>query len=117
MVNSIARRGRRALGIVKDRLTPTAAELKARQQLAFSVLDPQVRIVKRSPTAQIAFGSVVSGLLLTGNWGTAAVVTGCWLGSRPLTHVVAGGVGAVGLVDAKLLAAIERLQATQIEPA
>ena len=96
---------------------PAAAELKTRQQVAFSVLNPQIQIVKRSPTAQIVVGTIVTAAIVTGNWGTAAVVTGCWLGSKPLTHIVAGGVGGVGMVDAKLLAAIDRLQALQAEPA
>ena len=80
-------------------------------------MDPQIQIVKRSPTTQIVVGTIVTAAIVSGNWGTAAVVTGCWLGSKPLTHIVAGGVAGVGMVDAKLLVAIKRLQALEAEPA
>lgn len=96
---------------------PVTVELKARQQIAFSLLNPQVRIVKTSPTVQLAFGGAISALLLTGNITTAAILTGCWFGSRPLTHVAAAGVAVVGLVDSEIATAIERLQALAIEPA
>ena len=76
-----------------------------------------MQIVKRSPTAQITVGAIITTSILTGHWGTAAAVAGCWVGSRPLTHAVASGVGAIGLVDAKLVAAIERLQIGQAEVA
>ncbi len=65
---------------------------KTRQKLAFLILDPQVQVVKNSPTAQIVFGAVVSAAVLTGNWGTAAVVAGCWLGSP--SSFDAGAMGA-----------------------
>ncbi len=73
--------------------------------------------MKRSPTTQIDAGTVITASILTGHWGTAAAVAGCWLGSRPLTHAVASGVGAIGLADAKLVAAVERLQIGQAEVA
>jgi uncharacterized membrane protein YfbV (UPF0208 family) len=101
---------------LKTRLNPTTAELKTRQKFAFLILDPQVQVVKNSPTAQIVFGTVVSAAVLTGNWATAAVVAGCWFGSKPLTHAVPGGVAGVGLVDGKLLTAIGQLQSLQAEP-
>ena len=71
-----------------------------REKLAFEILHPQVQVVKNSPTAQIVAGTIIGGLFLTGNWGTAAAVAGCWLGLKPLTHLVAGGVSSVGMVDA-----------------
>lgn len=96
---------------------PIAVELKARQHIAFSLLDPQVQIVKRSPTAQIVTGTIVTAAIVTGNWGTAAVVAGCWFGSRPLTHVTAAGVAGVGMLDSEIVAAIAQLQALAAEPA
>ena len=117
MFNTLVRKSRRVLSVAKARLTPTTAELKTRQKIAFSLLDPQVEIVKRSPTAQIVAGTIVSAAVLTGNWGTAAVVGGCWFGSKPLTHAIAGGAAGVGMVDAKLQAAIQQLNAMQVEPA
>ena len=96
---------------------PITAEFNAREKLAFEILHPQVQVVKNSPTAQIVAGTIIGGLFLTGNWGTAAAVAGCWLGSKPLTHFVAGGVSCVGAVDARLSAAIQRLQAMQAQPA
>ncbi len=115
MLNKMMRKARKTLGTMKDH--PTAVELRAREKLAFEILHPQVQVVKNSPTLQIVAGTIIGGLFLTGNWGTAAAVAGCWLGSKPLTHLVAGGVSSVGMVDARLLAAIQRLQAIQAEPA
>ena len=103
--------------VVAVRRHPITAELNTREKLAFEILDPQVQVVKNSPTAQIVAGTIIGGLFLTGNWGTAAAVAGCWLGAKPLTHLVAGGVSSVGVADGRLLAAIQRLQATQAEPA
>ena len=96
---------------------PVTVELKTRQHIAFSLLDPQVQIAKRSPTVQLAFGSAMSILLLTGNITTAAILTSCWFGSRQLTHVAAAGVAGVGIIDSEIVAAIERLQALAAEPA
>ena len=117
MFTIVTGKGRKAFGIVKNRLAPTAAELKLRQQVAFEMLHPQVQAVKTSPTVQIVAGTVISGLFLAGQWGTAAVLAGAWFGAKPLTKVIAGGVGAIGLVDAKLLAALGRFQAMHAEPA
>ena len=72
--------------------------------------------MKRSPTAQIAVGAAITGLVVSGNLASAAGLAGAWIFSKPLTHAVAGGVGAIGLVDAKLLAALQRIQAGQVEP-
>ena len=115
-MNKVIKKSRKALVIVNNRFAPTAAELKGRQQVAFSVLHPQVEIVKRSPMAQIAVGAAVSGLVLTGNLASAAGLAGAWFCSKPLTHAVAGSVAGIGLIDAKLLAALERLQSMQAEP-
>ncbi|MEI8376103.1 MAG: hypothetical protein WCJ35_25065 [Planctomycetota bacterium] len=117
MLSRVIKRSRKALTLVNNRFAPTAAELKARQQVAFSVLHPQVEIMKRSPMAQFAVGTAISGLVLSGNLASAAGLAGAWIFAKPLTHAVAGGVAGVGLIDAKLLAAIERLQSMQFEPA
>lgn len=103
MLNKMMRKARKTLGTMKDH--PTAVELRAREKLAFEILHPQVELVKRSPTAQIAVGTVISSLVLTGNLASAASLAGAWFFSKPLTHAVAGGVAGVGLIDAKLLAA------------
>jgi len=115
MLNTVMHTTRRAL--VAVRRHPITAEFNAREKLAFEILHPQVQVVKNSPTAQVVAGTIIGGLFLTGNWGTAAAVAGCWLGSKPLTHLVAGGVSCVGVADGRLLAAIQRLQAIQAEPA
>ena len=115
MLKSIVHRIQKTLGVVKAH--PVAAELKDRQQVAFSVLHPQIQVVKRSPTAQVIVGTIITAAVVSGNWGTAAVVTGCWLGSKPLTHVAAAGVALVGLADSEIVTAIERLQALAAEPA
>jgi hypothetical protein len=65
----------------------------------------------------LAFGGTMSILLLTGNITSAAILTGCWFGSRPLTHVAAAGVAGVGMLDNEIMAAIEWLQALAAEPA
>ena len=117
MLSRVIKKSRKALVIVNNHFAPTAAELKGRQQVAFSVLHPQVEIVKRSPMAQIAVGAAVSGLVLTGNLASAAGLAGAWIFSKPLTHAVAGGVAGVGMLDCRMLAALERLQAMQFEPA
>ena len=117
MFNTIMHTGQHVLGTVKNHLAPAAAELKARQQFAFSILHPQVEIVKRSPTTQLTVGTAISGLVLSGNLGTAASLAGAWLCSKPLTYAVAGGVGAMGMADAKLLAAIQQLQTPPVEVA
>jgi hypothetical protein len=113
MLNKVMRKARKTLGTMKDH--PAAVELRAREKLAFEILHPQVELVKRSPTAQILAGTAVTAAILTGHWGTAAVIAGGWFGSRTVTHAVAGGVAGVGMVDAKLRAALERLQAMQVE--
>jgi hypothetical protein len=115
MFTTIACKTRKDLRAVKSH--PVASNLTARQRIAFSVLHPQVQIVKRSPVVQIVAGSLITAAVVSGNWGTAAAITGCWLGAKPLTYAVAGGVACVGAVDAGLLAALERLQGTQVEPA
>jgi len=107
------RKARKTLDTVKSH--PTAVEMRAREKLAFEILHPQVEIVKRSPTAQILAGTALTAAILTGHWGTAAAIAGGWFGSKPLTHAVAGGVAGVGMVDAKLRTALERLQAMQVE--
>ena len=48
---------------------------------------------------------------LDGPLGCGRSLTAGWLGSRPITHVAAGGVAVVGEIDAALLSAIERLRA------
>ncbi|MEI8376432.1 MAG: hypothetical protein WCJ35_26750 [Planctomycetota bacterium] len=116
MLNKVIKKSRKVLVIVNNRFAPTAAELKARQQVAFSILHPQVEIVKRSPMAQFAVGTAISGLILSGNLASAAGLAGAWIFAKPLTHAVAGGVGAVGLIDSRMLAALERLQSMQAEP-
>ena len=113
MLNKIMRKARKTLDTVKSH--PTAVEMRAREKLAFEILHPQVEIVKRSPTAQILAGTALTAAILTGHWGTAAAIAGGWFGSKPLTHAVAGGVAGVGMVDAKLRTALERLQAMQVE--
>ena len=115
MINNLKREACKALGALTKH--KAIAELKAQQQTAFEVLDPQIRIAKSSPTVQIATASVISGLLLTGNFGTAVAVTSAWLGSRPLTHLAAGCVAGVGAVDAALVNAFGRLDAMQADPA
>ena len=117
MFNTIARKSQKIVQSTKSRLAPVAAELRLRRQVAFSVLHPQVEIVKRSPTSQIAVGAAITCLALTGNLASAASLAGAWFFSKPLTRAVASGVGAIGLVDAKVLAALERIQAMQVEPA
>lgn len=113
MLKKAIKKGRKIIGTMKNhRVT---AELKAREEFVFSILNPQVETVKKSPTVQIALGSVVSGLLLTGHWGAAATLAATWFGSKPLTHVAASGVAGVGLIDAKLRAAIQQLEAMQLE--
>ncbi len=79
---------------------PVTAELTARQLLAFSALDPQVRVVKNSLAVQIVADTVVAGSILTGHLPLGARVAAAWLGSNPLTHIVAGGVACVGKIDA-----------------
>jgi hypothetical protein len=115
MLKDIVRHLRKTRKAVEDH--PIAVELKSREETAFSLLDPQVRLVKASPTVQIVVGTVVMAAVLSGNWGTAAVIGGAWLGSRPLTHATASAVAGVGMVDQELLAAIERLQTLAAEPA
>ncbi len=117
MFTTIAGQSRKILGTLQNRLAPTAAELKARQRVAFSVLHPQVQTAKRLPPLQIAVAAAISGLVLSGNLASAAGLAAAWCFSKPLTQAVAGGVGAVGLVDARLLATLQRLQQTQFEPA
>ncbi len=113
MFNDILTRIRKARTAVENH--PITTELRSRENTAFSLLDPQVRIIKNSPTVQIVFGCAVSGLMLTGNVTMAAILTSCWFGSKPLTHVAAAGVAGVGMVDRELMAGIERLQA-MVEP-
>ena len=115
MLSRVIKKSRRAFTTVNNHFAPTASELKGRQQVAFSVLHPQVETVRRSPMAQIAVGAAVSGLVLTGNLASAAGLAGAWIFAKPLTHAVAGGVGAVGFVDAKLHAAIRQLESMQLE--
>ena len=115
MFNTVMHSTRRALRTATSH--PIAIELQVREKLAFEILHPQVEVVKNSPTAQIVAGTIVTAAIITGNWGTAAAVAGCWLGSKPLTHLVAGGVGAIGMADARLLAAIQQPQAAQAEAA
>ena len=115
MFTTIMHTSQKILGVVKSH--PIATELAARETLAFSILHPQVEIAKRSPTAKIVVGTAFSGLIVTGNLGTAASLAGAWLCSRSLTRAVAGGVGAVGMADAKLLAAIQQLQTPPVEVA
>ena len=113
MLNKTIRKGRKIIGSMKNhRVT---AELKAREEFVFSILNPQVETVKKSPTAQILAGTALTAAVLSGHWGTAAAIAGGWFGSKPLTHAVAGGVAGVGMVDAKLRAAIEQLEAMQLE--
>ena len=116
MFNTIVRKSQKIVGTVKNRLAPAAAELKLRQQFAFEILHPQVELVKRSPSMQIAVGAAISSLILSGNLASAAGLAGAWFCSKPLIHAVAGGVGAVGMVDAGLLAAIQRLRTIQAQP-
>lgn len=115
MFPALVRKSRKVLGVVKARLAPTVAEGKARQELACLILDPQVQVMKNSPTAQSVVGTIITAAILTGHWGTATVVTGCWLGSKPLTRVVAGGVAGVGMLDVRLRVALDHLQAMQAE--
>lgn len=115
MFNNMLARIRQTRTAVENH--PISVELKARQHIAFTLLDPQVRIVKRSPTVQLAFGTAITGLLLVGNVTTAAILSGCWFGSRPLTHVAAAGVAGVGMVDRGIVDAIDRLQVLAAEPA
>ena len=116
MLSRVIKKSRRAFTTVNNHFAPTASELKGRQQVAFSVLHPQVETVRRSPMAQIAVGAAVSGLVLTGNLASAAGLAGAWFCSKPLTHAVAGGVAGVGMLDCRMLAALERLQSMQAEP-
>jgi hypothetical protein len=112
--NHIIRKSRKALGLAKGCMLPTAAELKARHAVAFAILHPQVEIAKASPTVQTAVAATIAGLVFTGNWGMAAGLTAAWLGSKPLTHLVADGVAGVGTVDRQVLAAIARLRAAAL---
>jgi hypothetical protein len=116
MSSNILSGPRRTLGHMKSRFIPAVAALKLRHQVAFSVLDPQVEIVKKSPTVKIVAGTVLTAAILSGNWGLAAGLAGCWIGTRPVTHVVASGVACVGAVDAQLMGAIARLQKVQAQP-
>ncbi len=113
MLNKTIRKGRKIIGSMKNH--HVTAELKAREEFVFSILNPQVETVKKSPTAQILAGTALTAAILTGHWGTAAALAATWFGSRAVTHAVAGGVAGVGMIDAKLLAALERLQAMQVE--
>jgi len=106
MYSSIIAKSRLALGHVKSRLTPTAVELSARQRIAFDVLHAQAQVVKGSPTIQLAFAASVAGLVATGRWGTAAGLAGVWLGTKPISHAIAGGVAAVGTLDRALATAV-----------
>ena len=113
MLIRVVRRTRKALGAMRSH--PITTELAVRERLAFTVLHPQVEVAKRSTSVRIVAGTIFTASILTGNWGTTAAIAGCWVGTRPLVHVAAGGVACVGAVDARLLAAIRQLQ--QAEPA
>ena len=115
VLNNMMNKSQEIVNSVKSH--PVTAELMARQQLAFSLLDPQVRVVKNSLTVQIVAGTVIAGSIFTGHLPLAAGVTAAWLGSTPLTHLVAGGVACVGEIDAALATAIAQLQAMAAEPA
>lgn len=88
---------------------PSGVGLKARHDVAFAVLHPQVEVAKRSPTAQIAVGTGVLGLVFTGHLGAAAGLLGAWIGSKPLTHVIAGGLACIGELDAALEKAVSKI--------
>jgi hypothetical protein len=117
MMNRSVTRAREALGRVKNRLVPAAVELKLRRQVAFDRLHPEVDAVKSSPIVQIAFAAAITGLVLTGRWRMAAGVATVWLASRPITHVVAGGAGAVGMIDDLVRDGNGRLHEDLIRPA
>jgi hypothetical protein len=89
------------------------ARWMARRRMAFEVLHPQVEIAKRSTTVKVVTGTAIATSIVTGQFNLAVALAAAWLGSKPLTHVVAGGVASVGTVDATLQAAIARLLAMQ----
>ena len=101
MFNDIIHKGRQSLSVL--------TRLKTRHDTVFAVLHPQVELVKSSPTVQIATGVGIAGLIVTGNIAAAVTTAGAWIGSKPLTHIVAGGLACVGEIDATLLKAIARL--------
>lgn len=83
----------------------------SRRRAAFEILHPQVEIAKRSTTVKVVAGTAIAGSLLAGQLNLALALAAAWLGSRPLTHVAAGGVASVGTLDDALRAAVARLQA------
>jgi hypothetical protein len=85
------------------------AGLKARHNAIFATLHPQVEAVKGSPVAQLTVGTSVLGLLVTGSLGSAAGLLGAWIGSRPLTHAVAGSLACVATLDEAIERAVSRL--------
>ena len=107
MFNDIIHKGRQSLSVL--------TRLKARHDTAFAVLHPQVELAKSSTTVQIATGVGIAGLLVTGNITAAAATAGAWIGSKPLTHVVAGSLACVGEIDTALVKAIARLDRATAE--
>ena len=110
MFNHVMCKSRKVLGVVKDRVTAAAVQWKAQHDAAFNILHTDVELVKRSPSVQIAAGTIVGGLFITGHIAPAVALAGAWLGSRPLTHLVATGVACVGEVDAAMNSGITRRQ-------
>lgn len=84
-------------------------KINERQQLAYSILGPQVQMVKKSRTAQVAATATAIGLGLSGSISGAVGVIGVWFGSKPITHAVAYGVAVIGEVDARTEAIMTKL--------
>lgn len=74
---------------------------KDRETVAYTVLDAQVRVIDRSPVANVGWAGGVLGLLATGNFGASAALFSVKI--RPvqkvLTHAIAGTLALAGTVD------------------
>ena len=117
MFDAIRGTGRQGLRTVQNHLAPAAAHSSGPPAGRLRDPAPASGTHEGSPLVQVTWGTAVTGLALTGHWAAAATLTAGWLGSRPITHVAAGGVAVVGEIDAALLSAIERLRALVNEPA
>lgn len=109
MTINVTTKTRKIRGAAKARMSAIAKGWKSRHDAAFTVLHPQIEAVKRSPTTQVTVATTILGLVFTGSFGTAAGLFGAWIGSKPLTHVVAGGMAAVATLDAAIEKAVSRL--------
>lgn len=110
MITNVTRKSQKVLRAAQGRATPALRGLRAKHDAAFAALDAQVQVAKRSAVAQLAVGGGVIGLTLTGHFGPAAGLLGAWIGSRPLTHVVAAGLACIAALDEAIEKGVTRLQ-------